>query len=184
MKLTLVRHGQTIENTRGIIQGQLPGHLTEKGKHQAQAAADKLKGRKFDAIYCSDLQRCIDTAEPIRREFPDTPFFTDTQLRERSGGKYEGRRPVLFLLVHKLRGDVDSIRMPGGESWEDVRTRVKPFLNELFKSYSEGSVLIITHGGPVRGIRSLLEGRSLEDVYKDGTPNAGIWEETMTEPLP
>ena len=43
MKLTLIRHGETEENVQGIIQGQMPGHLTEKGKRQAQEVAEDLK---------------------------------------------------------------------------------------------------------------------------------------------
>jgi len=183
MKITLVRHGETEENVRGIIQGQQPGHLTERGREQAFAAAGKLKGRHFDAIYCSDLQRCLDTAEPIRQAFPDVPFVIDRQLRERYGGNFEGQ-PLELLEPHRVSGDWYSFRLPGGgESWDDTRLRQVPFLNQLFEKYPKGSVLVISHGGPVRGIRSLLEGRSLEDIDAEGTPNAGIWEETMTGPL-
>lgn len=182
MNVTLVRHGETDENVRRIVQGQLPGHLTEKGRQQSERTAQKLSDMVFDAIYCSDQQRCIDTAEPIRRQFPDIPFVLEPALRERKSGEAEGK---IYdeAYWNSLPGDEYTRRYPGGESWEDVRTRMRPFLNELFERYPGGSVLIVTHGGPVRGIRSLLEGRSLEDVYNDGTPNAGIWEETMTEPL-
>jgi len=183
MKLTLVRHGQTEENAAGIIQGQLPGHLTEKGKEQARAVAEQLKDEDFDAIYCSDLQRCLDTAEPIRAFHPDVPFITETLLRERKGGDLEGH-PAVGEYADYTRPDWYTHRLPGGgESWEDVRTRQSSLLNNMFERYPEGSVLLITHGGPLHGIRSLLEGRTLADIDTEETPNAGVWYEEMTELL-
>ena len=183
MKLTLVRHGETLENVQQTIQGHLPGHLTDKGRHQAEEAAKKLNGRPFDVIYSSDLQRCLDTAGPIRRKFPNAPFVTDELLRERKGGSFEGK-PLSLLNGHRELGDWYSFRLPdGGESWDDVRLRQIPFLNSLFAKYSNKSVLVITHGGPLRGIRSLLEGKSLHEIDTEGTPNAGIWDEIMTAPV-
>ena len=183
MKLTLVRHGETVENVENIIQGQLPGHLTEKGRAQAEAAAEQLKHEHFDAIYCSDQQRCLDTVEPIRARHPDAQFHTHELLRERKGGSLEGR-PLSELPVSYGTPEWYSYRLPdGGESWEDVRARQIALLNELYTKYPNGSVLLVTHGGPVRGIRSLLEHRTLADIDTEGTPNAGIWHETMTAPL-
>jgi broad specificity phosphatase PhoE len=109
--------------------------------------------------------------------------LTDELLRERSGGNLEGQ-PLALLDAHKASGDFYTFRLPdGGESWMDVRSRQVPFLNKLLKTYPNGSILIVSHGGPVRGIRSLLEGKGLEEVDVEGTPNAGIWEETMSEPV-
>jgi alpha-ribazole phosphatase len=182
MKLTIVRHGETLENVRQTIQGHLPGHLTDKGKLQAQEAANTLRGRSFDAIYCSDIQRCLDTAKPIREVLPDVPFITDELLRERRGGSMEGK-PLALLDVHKELGDWYSYRLPGGESWDDVRARQAPLLNKLFEKYPSGSILIVTHRGPLRGIRSLLEDKSQAQIDEDVINNGGIWEETMTSPV-
>jgi broad specificity phosphatase PhoE len=183
MRLTLVRHGETEENVQGVIQGQLPGKLTESGKVQAKQAAEKLRGRHFDAIYSSDLQRCLDTSEPIRHYYPDVIFITDTLLRERRGGSLEGT-VAQDEIIYTKESDWFSHRLPGGgESWEDVKARQIPFLNRLLEEYPDGDVLVISHGGPVRGIRSILEGKTLAEIYEEGTPNAGVWEEIMTERL-
>lgn len=183
MNITLVRHGETKENVAQTIQGQIPGHLTERGKAQAREAAEKLRGRHFDAIYCSDLKRCLDTAEPIRELFPDVPFVTDRLLRERKAGSYVGK-PLALLDVHKQLGDWYSFRLPGGgESWEDVRLRQFGLLDKLYAQCPHGSVLIISHRGPVNGIRSILESKTLAQINEEGTPNAGIWDETMEAPV-
>jgi broad specificity phosphatase PhoE len=183
MKLTLLRHGETKENVEHIIQGQLPGQLTDAGRQQAVQAAQTLKDEQFDAVYCSDLRRCLDTAQPIMQYHSGTLFITDTLLRERMGGSFEGK-PATGEHADFNRPDWYTSRMPGGgESWEDTRLRQIPLLNRLLDEYPNGSLLIITHGGPLRGIRALLEQRTLADIDTEETPNAGIWRVTMTQTI-
>ena len=62
MKLIIVRHGETIENQAKILQGHLPGTLSNKGIEQAKTIALNLKQEKIAAIYSSDLARAADTA--------------------------------------------------------------------------------------------------------------------------
>jgi broad specificity phosphatase PhoE len=185
MKLTIIRNGQTIENAAHIFQGHSPGKLDELGKQQAADVALQLAGAQFDAIYCSDLQRCLDTAAPVRAQFSDVPFYTDIRLRERSCGDWTGKTADdMTHEWHALPGDDLSRRMPGGgESWNDVTTRVAPFLNELLAQYPNQSILLVTHGGPLRSIRSLLEHRPLAEITIGGTANGGIWNAEMTEPV-
>jgi broad specificity phosphatase PhoE len=182
MKITLVRHGETLENVNNIIQGQLPGELTSRGKNQALDASEKLKDTLFDAIYCSDLQRCIDTCRPIAALHPKLEVVYTPELRERKGGSFEGK--VLdYDFWETLPGTEFTRKYPGGESWEDVKTRLKPFLNELYEKFPEQSVLIVSHGGPIRAIRSYLEDKTLEEITHGGTVNGGIWREQMTTAL-
>lgn len=185
MKLTIVRHGQTQENIEHIFQGHSQGHLSEQGKQQAADAAAKLAGRHFDAIYSSDLQRCLDSAAPIRAQFPDVPFYTDERLRERSCGEWVGKvADDMAGAWHMLGGDEFSRRMPGGgESWNDVTVRIAPFMNELLARHADQEILIVTHGGPIRSMRSLLEHIPYADITIGRIPNGGIWETEMTEPV-
>ena len=62
IELILSRHGETEENKLHIMQGQLPGHLSELGKQQAKALAETLDKEELDVIVCSDLARSYDTA--------------------------------------------------------------------------------------------------------------------------
>ena len=59
----LLRHGETEANKAGILQGWYESPLDENGIRQVECAAEYLKERHIDAIYCSDLQRAIQTAE-------------------------------------------------------------------------------------------------------------------------
>lgn len=61
MILYIVRHGQTEENMQAILQGHLPGNLTEQGKEQVRKAAERLAetGVEFRSIVSSDLKRAM-----------------------------------------------------------------------------------------------------------------------------
>ena len=68
MTLCLIRHGETEENLKRILQGHLPGSLSDTGKKQAAELKDKLCLNDFDSIVSSDLKRATDTVmteEPI-----------------------------------------------------------------------------------------------------------------------
>lgn len=182
MKLTLVRRGETIENAHGIIQGHLPGSLSDTGIEQATVTADLLKGDQFDAIYCSDLQRCVQTATILRRHHRSTPYSETVQLRERSCGTLQGKKYDEQYWL-SLPGSYETRKYPDGESWSDVRVRLIPYLNSLFVRQTNEHILLVTHGGPVRIISSLLTGIPLAEIDKEGTPNAGIWRQDMNSIL-
>jgi broad specificity phosphatase PhoE len=182
MKITLVRHGQTIENRDHIVQGQTPGQLSELGMMQAQALAQTLASREFTAIYSSDLTRCVDTARYIRKQASEEPLVLRAELREMAFGAYEGRATASVawpLLKQNLLG----IKITGAESWADLRARVKPLLNELYATHPTESILIVTHGGPIRVIRSLVSNRRVDFFYPPQIPNCSIWELEMYRPL-
>ena len=59
--LYLVRHGETVDNARQIMQGQTQGELNATGISQAEALRDKLSDIHIDAFVSSDLYRSIQT---------------------------------------------------------------------------------------------------------------------------
>lgn len=65
ISLILSRHGETEENKLRIMQGQMPGHLSELGKQQAEQLADLLEEEEIDVIVSSDLARSYDTAMAV-----------------------------------------------------------------------------------------------------------------------
>lgn len=87
MTIYIVRHGQTEENIRKILQGHMPGTLTAEGREQVSAAAESLamEGILFSRIVSSDLKRAMDSADIIsaRLGLPVTPMKA---LRERDWG--------------------------------------------------------------------------------------------------
>ncbi len=174
MKITAVRHGETIENATGIVQGQSYGTLSETGRDQTRQLGQKLKDHKFDIIYTSDLERCMQTMSAIAKYHSETTVVTDERLRERKLEPAEGK---LFSELGWGKEEVNDLDLKtiGGESWREVYARVEDFMNEL-KERPENSVLIVTHGGPLRMIESILTGVPLEETIGHLYENCSITE--------
>ena len=182
MKLTLVRHGETKENAANIIMGQMPGELTPLGIEQAKKTADELSNEEFDYIYSSDLKRCLDTADAIIKFHSDTPFIITKKLRERYSGTYQGK---VFDQEYwdTLPGTNTTRKYEGGESWEDVKNRMPALLNELYDKHRDQSVLLVAHGGVIKGIISLLTNTPLDQIRHEDISNGVIINLEMNGPL-
>ncbi|MCX6815231.1 MAG: histidine phosphatase family protein, partial [Candidatus Aenigmarchaeota archaeon] len=66
-KIIAVRHGQTESNRMNRVIGIADSPLTSEGKHQIKKVAIALKDESIDRIFCSDLDRCVITAEAINK---------------------------------------------------------------------------------------------------------------------
>ncbi|MHB8156286.1 MAG: histidine phosphatase family protein, partial [Desulfocucumaceae bacterium] len=64
-RVFLVRHGETIWNSEQKLQGHADIPLSDKGRQQAKALAERLAPRSISAVYCSDLGRAVETASQI-----------------------------------------------------------------------------------------------------------------------
>ncbi len=89
MKIILTRHGRTVENDVGILQGHLPGTLNESGLSQARKLAERLSGERIDRAFSSDLARAADTAKAIMAFHPGAPLEFTQELRESSLGDWQ-----------------------------------------------------------------------------------------------
>lgn len=165
MKLIMVRHGETIENKKGITQGHIPGTLSKKGKEQSMLLAKRLDDIKIDVIFTSDLRRAKDTAKIIAKFHKNAKFIEDKRLRERSFGIYNGKpRKVVFENVWQ-KNDL-SYRPPEGESFEDVIKRLKDFYKEVLKNCAKKTILVVAHGGVLIFLTRLILGKRLEDSVR------------------
>ena len=181
MKVIVVRHGETYGNVSRVVESRTHGRLTYYGMEQAQAAAYQLKDEPIDIVYCSNLQRCVDTALILADYHPLASLVPLHQLRERNLGDYEGKRweEVPF---EDYEGEYLHQRMPGGESWHDVERRVGVFLNELYAKHPGETVLLVTHAGPVKAIQSLLGGVPLRESIEQYVGNGSTYYFMMQAP--
>ena len=85
----LVRHGRSVWNAAGRIQGQIDIELDKIGLQQAQRIADRLEREPIAAIYSSPLLRARSTAEAIAARF-DLPVTPDVRLMEYDFGVLSG----------------------------------------------------------------------------------------------
>lgn len=158
----IVRHGETMWNAEGRIQGHTDVELTERGKEQARATARRLTGIRFEAAYSSDMSRTRDTAQIILGE-RDTPLQSVPELREYNKGVFEGLTPEEYRQRHpdlyqaSLVNDPD-FAPPGGETIRQCQARLAGFIEMVRERHTHEDVLVVGHGGSLRsGIVALLE---------------------------
>ena len=152
----LVRHGETVDNARQIMQGQTQGELNEIGFKQAQEVAAHLSSEAIDAVVASDLHRAIQTAEIIA-EPHGLPVETTPLLRERDWGGFTGR------FIPDLRGEVwpDDI-----ESEEALLQRAHDFLQIMTATYDGKRVVAVGHGIINKAILAVYASCSMKEVQR------------------
>jgi broad specificity phosphatase PhoE len=147
-KLVLLRHGESMGNAQGLIQGQSDHPLTEKGLDQARALADYWNTNlvHFDLIVSSPLLRASQTAEIISQKI-NAPIEYDSQWMERKFGSIENHS---FSDINrenfrsKFYHPYDPIGETG-ESLVDLFQRASLALQDLLRR-SPGSYLVVSHG--------------------------------------
>lgn len=152
-RLYLIRHGQSAGNAEGRFGGHGPTPLSELGKKQAEATARHLAKEGIKHVYSSDLDRALQTAEPLAKllsiELHATPAF-----RERHVGVLEGltfdeskeRYPKdYYALVNRT---VDH-RITGGESYRQLLKRATQKLDEIFRIHNGERVAVFSHTGAI-----------------------------------
>ena len=151
MRLFLARHGETVENAKGISQGHWPGTFSKKGLQQAKELALKLKSEKIDAIYSSDLKRAANTAREIARFHPNAEILFIKSLREVDLKKLAGTKI-----------DWEKDRPTGIESHASMAARARQALEQAFSVHPNGSVLFVAHHGINKSIMRIIHNWPLD----------------------
>lgn len=154
--LYLTRHGETVDNSNHIMQGQMPGALNETGVRQAEQLRDELRTTHFDAIVSSDLKRAVDTAV-ILAEPCGLPVKTTPLLRERDWGSFTGRY-IPDLANAEWTADI--------ESQEALLARAALFLEFIRNEYPGKTVLAVGHGIIDKAIQAVHYGKTMKEVAR------------------
>jgi broad specificity phosphatase PhoE len=162
IKIYIARHGETIWNAEGRIQGRSDPGLNPKGYDQSLGLLKQLKDRPISAIYTSTLQRSIQTAQPIAK-YLRLPIQKQSELDEIAFGILEGKEFFNFdeevkIEWEKFKKDRFTYRIPGAENYTDVTIRVKPFVENIVKDYEGKEILVVGH----RVVNLMLIGLLLE----------------------
>ena len=181
--LFLVRHGETQGNIDDKAQGFTDAPLTELGRLQAKAVAERLSDINFTAVYSSDLQRALDTAKAITANQPELLIQTRTQLREINFGDYEdlpwaevgNADPEFFQRWKNLGTRVDT-KFPGGESMLDTWQRVGEFANEIAANHhpKNATLLLVGHGGSLQALFAQLLNLRITDQWSFSFLNTSV----------
>jgi len=151
----LLRHGQTIWNVERRFQGQSDIPLDETGVAQAERAGRLLAALRPDAIVSSDLSRAMATAQPLAK-LTGLVVSLDKDLRERSGGLWEGLTDD--EIRERYPRERESWSPPEGEAAEAVADRVLAALRRAADSIPPGGLaVVVSHGAALRfGMERLL----------------------------
>lgn len=171
MRLYFVRHGESTANTERIIWSRDEGHpLTETGRCQAQELARSLKSIRFSQVYCSPIQRAIETGEILNSGL-DTALTVRDGLREIGMGELEGQSSQEAWAKHNelyrtwWTGEDLHARFPAGESYAEARERFVAEVQRISFGDQDGkNILVVSHGGI---LASMLPGMmaNLPDNY-------------------
>jgi broad specificity phosphatase PhoE len=147
LRLTLVRHGETLWNQTKKIQGITDIGLSELGIEQANKLSLALRNENFDKIITSPLKRAYDTAQAIARNHA-LSITVENDLHELNAGELEGLTfPDLQLryaeFLSKWMIDHASVTMPQGESLQEVQDRVWPVIQRI--TATSENALVVSH---------------------------------------
>lgn len=150
-RIFALRHGQTAWNAQARIQGQLDLPLNDTGRWQAARAAQALAGEALAAIYSSDLQRALATAQALVGS-TGAPIVTDVRLRERAFGRFEGRTYAEVQRDWPDEAQRWQRREPGfgpggGEALEPFYQRCVDAVCERAAGHAGQTIAIVAHGG-------------------------------------
>ena len=171
--ILLVRHGETDWNAERRVQGKTDRPLNEAGRDQARTLADQLAGVPLAAVYSSDLVRALDTARVVAdaRKLHVTAL---RELRERDFGTWEGLTDVEILERYP---EARTGTWGDAETREELEARVLAALRGISEDHPGETVLVVTHGGPVRAMLAHASGDGsgpipnchvLELAFRDG----------------
>ena len=163
-RISVIRHGRTAANDKGIYIGRTDFPLSDKGAAELAGKMDEFQYPNVARVYSSPLRRCTETAEIL---FPDVQIQTVDNLIEMDFGAFEGKSAD--ELVEKpefkewLKGGMDC-RPPQGESVKEVQLRIFTALREIITDMMREDLLhcaMITHGGM---IANMLAGFGLPKI--------------------
>lgn len=172
MELYIFRHGRTVWNEAGRIQGSTDIELTDEGRRMACETAKNIADIHFDAIYSSPLKRAYETA-CILKGSRKMEVIKDDRLRELNFGVLEGtdfmnikeggkdsRYSVFFTRPELYE------RPEGGESLEELCARGRSFLEMLKENYADDArLMIVAHGAMNKALLKNIRGLEMKDLW-------------------
>jgi probable phosphoglycerate mutase len=194
MILYCIRHGESLFNAEGRIQGQLDTELSPHGIRQSEAVGEFLADKALDAIVASPLARAMMTAQPLAAA-TGLEIRRDDRLMEIHAGVFQG------LCWHEIderfpdemrrwRSHDPDFVLPGGESRRELMERGHAALEDI-RRLDAKRVAVIAHGGVLtagfKGLLGIPADRNpfalancsiSKLVWKDGRPQLRTLNET------
>lgn len=179
MQIILVRHGQTEYNAIGRYQGHMQIPLNDQGMRQARQVCQRLQRQSIDAIYSSDLIRCIQTITPLAQA-TKISVQLDERLREIDVGLWEhltipeiaATYPGNYAAYRNAPGHTVHV---GGESYAQMQARALSALEAIVAQHQpDQTICIATHGGTIRAIVCALLHLDIDNYNRMWVENCAL----------
>ena len=147
-EIILVRHGETEWNVAEIFRGRIDIELNETGIRQAELLAEYLSKIRINAIYSSPLKRALKTAEIIsgyhKLDVAIADGLIDFNFGKWQGLSHQEVKDRYKELYAAWTNHPDQVKIPGGESLDEVRKRATGVVDNIIERY-KGSVILVSH---------------------------------------
>ena len=174
MTLLLVRHAQSAGNASGVFTGSLDLPLTDLGRRQAEALAERLATQPIVAVYASTLERARETARPTAERHGLKVQVLET-LREGGLGEAEGLAwPEVRARWTLGEGARWADGIPGAERGDEVRARVASGIDVLFERHRDTLALCVSHAGTITHALQHVLGLPLDQGIRVPLHNAAL----------
>ena len=169
-RLLLLRHGQTELSVQRKYSGRGNPELTEVGLRQAADAARYLSQKGgISAVVTSPLQRAYATASAAADAL-GLGVQVDEDLIETDFGDWEGltfteaaeRDPELHGRWLRDTG----LRPPGGESFDEVQSRIERARERIIAEHGASTVLVVSHVTPIKTLLRLALGAGISILHR------------------
>jgi len=155
-RLIMIRHGETSWNVENRKQGRNDQPLNAKGEMQAKLVAGYVKSTyQIEHVWTSPLKRCSDTAELF-----NLPVSTSDLLVEIDYGEWEGMLQSEIDRNYPIQDQRNPLwrEAPGGEQKSNLPIRGQMWIQESAINHEQGDVVLIGHGGSMKGLLVALLG--------------------------
>ncbi len=196
-RLLLLRHGQTELSVQRRYSGRGNPPLTDLGRRQADSAAAYLGGKGgIAAVVCSPLQRAYDTAQAAAKAL-GRDVVVDEDLIETDFGDWEGltfgEAAAADPGLHRRWLRDTAVNPPGGESFDEVHSRVRRARSRLISEFGGSTVLVVSHVTPIKTLLRMaldagpdmlyrlhldLASLSIAEFYPDGAASVRLVNQT------
>jgi broad specificity phosphatase PhoE len=147
-EIILARHGETEWNVQEVFRGRIDVELNQTGIKQAELLAEHLSHLKLDAVYSSPLRRAVKTAEIIARRHrlnvEIAPGLIDCDFGKWQGLHLQEVEDRYKELYDEWGNSPHLVKIPDGESLNDVRERALGVLDEVIAKH-EGTAVLVSH---------------------------------------
>ena len=169
--ITYFTHGLTTDNEKQIASGWASAPLSKAGEAQSAELKEKIKDKKFEVVFCSDIKQSAETAKLC---FSDrVAVIEDKRLRECNYGKFNGQSETV---VEPLQMQYIKERFPEGECYEDVKERIIDFLKFVKENHDGANIAVVSHQAPQLALDVLVKGKTWEKAFADDWRKQKAWQ--------